>query len=370
MHAAILSLPEDAGRAPAGGLCGIECRISLGERSAELGARPSAQGRNSDGRAGVDADAVPEDRPAQDPQRTPEIDVEGDRASPAGEEDREFVATDPRDQGRRVKGARQPLRHPAQALVAYRMAEPIVDVLEMIEVHKRQSRNGVVAGFRQLVEAGFEDRSVREARQRVAFGELPQSIEELLLTGDVLLRPEEAHRAPSPAFDAAGKPHPARGVAFRFDAGIEGEAMLALDGIGAQLLHLEPRRQMIHIDDCRAMERCAAWQLEEVVDSARPGQLLAIEEALPGPDSGELRCLVVKLLEAKSGSVAVAQGAVRHCKHVSGPSLASPANDSGRKRLSFAWKLRSNRPLPSRANQGRNSLHPAFPIRGRLSTGT
>jgi len=62
---------------------------------------------------------------------------------------------------------------------------------------------------------------------------------------------------------------------------------------------------MIHIDDCRAMERCAAWQLEEVVDSARPGQLLAIEEALPGPDSGELRCLVVKLLEAKSGSVAV-----------------------------------------------------------------
>ncbi len=64
--------------------------------------------------------------------RHPDGEVQGLPGRAPGEHHRELVATDPDDQPVHADGRGEPLRHDAQQLVAQRVAERVVDLLEAV----------------------------------------------------------------------------------------------------------------------------------------------------------------------------------------------------------------------------------------------
>ncbi len=89
---------------------------------------------------------------------------------------REFVAAEPRHQVVAAQRVRQPQRDVADQLVADRMAERVVDVLEMVEVDvEHRGRRGAGA---HLLDHRFqplaEEDAVGQAAERIVHGEMAQ----------------------------------------------------------------------------------------------------------------------------------------------------------------------------------------------------
>ena len=106
------------------------------------------------------------------------------------EQQHEFVAADPRQDVGFAQIHPQPLGHLDQQGVADRVAIIIVDVLEIIDVEKRQCEMalkvtlGAVAR-EQRVDAVFDHPPCRQAGQFVIIGRAEQRVLERLLFGDV-----------------------------------------------------------------------------------------------------------------------------------------------------------------------------------------
>ncbi len=87
-------------------------------------------------------------------------------------DDRELVAAEPRHDVRPAHGVGDAARHLADHLVARPVAERVVHVLELVEVHQHQREAGAVAlAARDLfLDAGVEAHLVEQARQVVVAG--------------------------------------------------------------------------------------------------------------------------------------------------------------------------------------------------------
>ena len=99
----------------------------------------------------------------------------------------EFVAAELRDEIRRGRRRQQAFRHRAEQLVAYRMTQRVIDLLELVEVDEhhrarqiRRRRNQ--QDFRAFVEFG----PVGQARQRIEPGQFVDARLRNLSLGDVL----------------------------------------------------------------------------------------------------------------------------------------------------------------------------------------
>ena len=89
------------------------------------------------------------------------------------QDEREFIAADARDEGALGRGLEAP-GDGAQQLVADRVAEDVVGLLEMIEIdgqdrEARALRLGAIEGLR---EPDRENGAVRQIRQRIVMGEM------------------------------------------------------------------------------------------------------------------------------------------------------------------------------------------------------
>ena len=100
------------------------------------------------------------------------------------EQDRELVATEAGRRVRRAEARPEPLPDLAQQAVAGRMAQRIVDRLEVVEVHEQDRHRQVVArqALQRVLDAVAEQRAVGEPGDRVVEG----LVRELLLEGFAL----------------------------------------------------------------------------------------------------------------------------------------------------------------------------------------
>jgi hypothetical protein len=85
------------------------------------------------------------------------------------EHDGELVAAEPPERRGRSQHAQQARRDPRQHPVAERMAERVVDALEVVEVgdHHDRARPGALGGRDRAAQAIEEQPPVREARELV-----------------------------------------------------------------------------------------------------------------------------------------------------------------------------------------------------------
>ena len=105
-------------------------------------------------------------------------------------EDRELVAGEPRDDIGRAHRRAQALGEFDQHRVAGRMAEVVVDRLEMVDVEKQhRDAETLLARFREcLLESLEEQRPVRQSRENVVFGPASKLRLDGLALGDVARR--------------------------------------------------------------------------------------------------------------------------------------------------------------------------------------
>ena len=91
----------------------------------------------------------------------------------------------------RAQPARQPLRDDAKQVVSDRVAQRIVDALELIEVEKHDREHGTVAvgGFERLCELFVEARAVRELGDHVEVSEPMNLLNRAGAIGGILDRP-------------------------------------------------------------------------------------------------------------------------------------------------------------------------------------
>ena len=103
------------------------------------------------------------------------------------EQDGEFVATEPGNRVRRAHSALEALRHLPQDRVAGRVAEAVVDGLEIVEVDEHDADRPASADRAHdgLLDAVCEQRSVGEAGDRVVEGLVCELILERLALADV-----------------------------------------------------------------------------------------------------------------------------------------------------------------------------------------
>ena len=114
---------------------------------------------------------------------------------------RELVAAEPRGGVAGAQAAREPLAHDRSSVVARRVAEAVVDGLEVVEVDEQHGELAAVAlePRRRVVDAVAEQRLVGEAGQRVVERLVGQLVLEPAVLGDVA-------EAPDPADDLAVDP--------------------------------------------------------------------------------------------------------------------------------------------------------------------
>ena len=81
----------------------------------------------------------------------------------------ELVAAEPRHRVRRTDGGRQPLRHLPQHAIAGRVAQAVVDRLEVVQVdeHHRHRRCRSLRADERVLDAVREERAVGEVRDRI-----------------------------------------------------------------------------------------------------------------------------------------------------------------------------------------------------------
>ena len=97
----------------------------------------------------------------------------------------------------RAQPAREPLRDDAQQVVANRVAQRIVDALELIEVEEHDRERGTVAlgGFERLGQLFVEARAVRELGDHVEVSEPMDLLDRAGALGGILDRPHQTDDA-------------------------------------------------------------------------------------------------------------------------------------------------------------------------------
>ena len=160
--------------------------------------------RDADARLHLEREAVDRERLLERGAQLPGDGHRGLRVHHLREEDAELVAAQPRDRVALTEALREPEADLLQQLVAARMAERVVDLLEAVEVHDHHGRGHVVAARRgeRLTDAVVEERAVGQVRERV--------VERLVLV-DLRLLPERLRRAgDDPEEDAVEHASPRR----------------------------------------------------------------------------------------------------------------------------------------------------------------
>ena len=111
----------------------------------------------------------------------------------AGLNDGELVAAEPRQEVRLAHAAAQPLGDRLQKRIADRMTEPVVDLLEAVEVDPVQGERGaLVQAAERVLERLAEIEAVGDAGQRIVAGEPLDLFLGSPLLGDVLLNVDPA----------------------------------------------------------------------------------------------------------------------------------------------------------------------------------
>lgn len=111
--------------------------------------------------------------------------------------DHELVTPEPGQQVARPQGAEQPLGHGDQQLVAGRVAQHVVDHLELVEVEEQaddQLSGALCATGEPEADVLDQHRSVGQPSQGVVVGEVVQALSRASLLGDVLQLAEEVRR--------------------------------------------------------------------------------------------------------------------------------------------------------------------------------
>ena len=104
--------------------------------------------------------------------------LQGGVIGAGGGDDREFVAAEARHHVVAAQAAAQPLRDAADQLVADRVAERVVDVLEVIEidVEDRRGRRALAYLLDRGLEPLAEEDAIGQAAERIVQGEMPQPV--------------------------------------------------------------------------------------------------------------------------------------------------------------------------------------------------
>ena len=104
--------------------------------------------------------------------------IQGGDLGAAGDDHREFVAAQPADQILGPQQSGQASRDVADEFVADRMAEGVVDVLEMVEVdvENRRRRGAVPDVLDHLFQTLAEKVAVRQAAERIVQGQVAQAL--------------------------------------------------------------------------------------------------------------------------------------------------------------------------------------------------
>ena len=107
--------------------------------------------------------------------------------------DGELVAAEPADGIDLADAGLQPLGDGAQQFVADRMAERIVDLLEMIDVDREHGKAAAAAHVGdRLLDALAEHHAIGQAGERVVAGHVGDALLGLAALGDVLVGGDEA----------------------------------------------------------------------------------------------------------------------------------------------------------------------------------
>jgi hypothetical protein len=157
----------------------------------QVGRVERVRGEEADADAGADLQ-----RGAADPEREPQLlqQLGGDRLRGRAavvrqilQQQHELVAAVPREQAHGANTVLQPARDRAQQLVAGRVAERVVDRLEVVqvEVEQRDRRAGAAGAGDRVLEALFEQRTVGEPGQAVVVGEVRQLLLAAVARGHV-----------------------------------------------------------------------------------------------------------------------------------------------------------------------------------------
>ena len=106
----------------------------------------------------------------------------------------ELVAAEARDHVLLAHGAHEPGRDAAQQLVADRVAERVVDALEVVEVDEHHGDLVRAARLERLAHALGEQRAVGEPGQRIVVGLMGELVLQVAQLGDGLLEAVELQR--------------------------------------------------------------------------------------------------------------------------------------------------------------------------------
>jgi hypothetical protein len=187
-HARIHGRLEEAVGPASIGLGLIHRQIRVLQQLIEIGAVLRSQ-RNPD--TGIGAEQVTETfKRFADRLVNPRQQVRGIRRScDRGLNDRKFVATEPGNDIRRSQAAAQPTSQGFQEFIADRVAERVVDALELIDVDVEHRQ--LLAGRKHLergIELFAKQRPVRQVGQCVVMRHVCDALVKQLAFGDVLVR--------------------------------------------------------------------------------------------------------------------------------------------------------------------------------------
>src|SRR6185437_8635411 len=165
----------DAGAVAAFVLGTVQRHIGVAQNVGGV-ARAAVDHRDADRRADDDVVAVDQVRRANRGDNASSDRLQRIRIRRADGDDGEFIAAEPGDEIVAAQDAAQPLRHVEDELVADRVAERVVDVLEVVEIDVEHRGRWTAAahfgdhGFQPLAEID----AVRQAAERIVHGEMAQ----------------------------------------------------------------------------------------------------------------------------------------------------------------------------------------------------
>lgn len=90
----------------------------------------------------------------------------------AGEQQQEFIAAGSRHDIATPDAGFQRIRNGNQHIVACGMTEPVIDILEQVQIQRRDRKFMTVTNRCELAKLGLKPASVQQARQRVGCGHM------------------------------------------------------------------------------------------------------------------------------------------------------------------------------------------------------
>ena len=154
------------------------------------------EGRRAAAHADRELTAIDDDRPLEEADQAARAPLDLVDRARVGEDQRELVAAQSRDEARFAAHLPQSFADAHQHTVAELVAEAVVDRLEVVEIEEQHRELSATAGGRHdhLVQPREELTAVRQVRQRIVLGEVPQ-LHRPLLDAGLELRLVAAHRA-------------------------------------------------------------------------------------------------------------------------------------------------------------------------------